>query len=410
MPEAKTITVATGRTRTELEAREIHYVLMKRNYANIHMEWGGVYKARITFAELKTLLGDDFFPIGRGCLVSIAQIHHIDDMVVLSSGERLKFLHRLKPELVAQVCAARNRLPESVDIKVPLPPRRKKQPVPAVEEPAPQAAEEAAPPALEEEMVPEADVRGFPDGDYLSIVVKRKRIALNLNTIAYADAEKNYAQIHLVDGTVYRTRITLSALEKGLGDGFLKVGRHRLVSVMSIHSVTDTINLVTGESLHYPPQRKSQLRRLFASRQKLFIDSLSDGSTPATPEEYRAHYRCFETAPFAFADIEMVFNEEQYAVDWIFRYGNPALAKLEKTPLKKLIGNSFGSLFVNMDSKWLRAYEQAVLYGKTLEIVSYSPEIETNLKIICYPTFKGHCGCILFNLDAKDGQMSTLKL
>ena len=114
--------------------------------------------------------------------------------------------------------------------------------------------------------------------------------------------------------------------------------------------------------------------------------------------------------PFAFADIEMVFNEERYAVDWIFRYGNPALARLEKIPLKKLIGSSFGSLFANMDPKWLRCYEQAALYGKTLEIVSYSPEIETNLKIICYPTFKGHCGCILFNLDAKDGQISTLKL
>ena len=177
-----------------------------------------------------------------------------------------------------------------------------------------------------------------------------------------------------------------------------------------IHSVTDTVNLSNGESLSYPPQRKSQLRRLFASRQKLFIDSLSDEDTPATPEEYRAHYRCFEDAPFAFADIEMVFSDERYAVDWIFRYGNPALARLEKIPLKKLIGSAFGSLFANMDPKWLRAYEQAALYGKTLEIVSYSPEIDTNLKIICYPTFKGHCGCILFNLDAGDGQCSVMEL
>ena len=411
MPEGKTITVATGRTRTELEVHEIHYVLMKRNYANIYMEWGGVYKARITFAELKTLLGDDFFPTGRGCLVSIAQIHHIDDMVVLNSGERLKFLHRLKPALVARVCAARNCPPESVDIKVPRQPRQKKQPAPAAEEPAPPAVEEAAPPIEEEtEWEPEADVRGFPDGTYLSIVVNRKRIMLNVNTILYADVEKNNAQIHLVDGTVHRTRITLSALEKGLGEGFLKVSRHRLVSVMAIHSVTDTVNLISGEALSYPPQRKSQLRRQLASRQKLFIDSLSGEGTPATPEEYRAHYRCFEDAPFAFADIEMVFSDERYAVDWIFRYGNPALARLEKIPLKKLIGSSFGSLFANMDSKWLRCYEQAALYGKTLEIVSYSPEIDTNLKIICYPTFKGHCGCILFNLDAKDGQLNALNL
>ena len=403
MPEEKTITVATGRTRTELEVHEIHYVLMNRNYANIHMEWGGVYKARITFAELKTLLGDDFFPIGRGCLVSVAQIHHIDDMVVLNSGERLKFLHRLKPALVAQVCAARNCPPESVDIKVPRQPRRKKQPAPAVEEVIPPIEEEAV-------QEPEADVRGFPDGTYLSIVVKRKRIMLNVNSILYADAQRNTAQIHLVDGTVYHTRITLSALEKGLGEGFLKVSRNRLVSVMAIHSVTDTVNLISGESLRYPPQRKSQLRRQLASRQKLFIDSLSGEDTPATMEEYREHYRCFETAPFAFADIEMVFSQERYAVDWIFRYGNPALARLEQIPLKKLIGSSFGSLFANMDPKWLRCYEQAALYGKTLEIVSYSPEIDTNLKIICYPTFKGHCGCILFNLDAADGQINALNL
>lgn len=412
MPESKTITVMTGRTRTELEVIEIHYVLMKRNYASIHMEWGGVYKARITFAELKKLLGDDFLPIDRGCLVSIAQIHHIDDMVVLNSGERLKYVYRLKPALVAQICALRNCPPESVDIKVPRPPRRRKQPAPAVEEPTPPTVEEVIPPVEEEETAPvqEADVRGFSDGDYLSIVLKRKRIMLNLNTILYADAQRNHAQIHLTDGTVYRTRITLSALEKGLGESFLKVSRSRLVSVMAIHSVTDTVNLISGESLRYPPNRKYQIRKLLASRQKLFIDSLSDEGTPATPEEYRAHYRCFENAPFAFADIEMVFSQERYAVDWIFRYGNPALARLEKIPLKTLIGSTFSSLFANMDSKWLRGYEQAVLYGKSLEIVSYSPEIDATLKIICYPTFKGHCGCILFNLDAKDGQLNALNL
>ena len=95
----------------------------------------------------------------------------------------------------------------------------------------------------------------------------------------------------------------------------------------------------------------------------------------------------------------MIFNEDNHAVDWIFRYGNPALAKLEKMPLEKLIGNSFGSLFDNMDPKWLYSYERAVLCGETLEIFDYSPEIDTHLKVICFPTFKGHCGCILFDIS-----------
>ena len=52
-----------------------------------------------------------------------------------------------------------------------------------------------------------------------------------------------------------------------------------------------------------------------------------------------------------------------------------------------------------MDSNWLRSYEQATLYGKKLEIIDYSPEIDRYLKVICFPTFKGHCGCILFNIE-----------
>lgn len=103
--------------------------------------------------------------------------------------------------------------------------------------------------------------------------------------------------------------------------------------------------------------------------------------------------------PFAFADIEMVFDRECHAIDWILRYGNPALARLEKMPLEKLIGCSFGCLFSNMDSKWLRSYERATMYGETLKIIDYSPEIDTYLEVICFPTFKGHCGCILFDIS-----------
>ena len=50
-----------------------------------------------------------------------------------------------------------------------------------------------------------------------------------------------------------------------------------------------------------------------------------------------------------------------------------------------------------MDSKWCRSYERAALYGEKLEILDYSPEIDTYLKVTCFPTFPGHCGCILFD-------------
>ena len=98
---------------------------------------------------------------------------------------------------------------------------------------------------------------------------------------------------------------------------------------------------------------------------------------------------------FAFTDIEMVFDEESHAVDWIFRYGNRELGKLEKFPLEKLINSSFGSIFPNMDSKWLRNYERSAIFGDIIETMDYSPEIDKNLNIYCYQPEPGYCACVL---------------
>lgn len=234
---------------------------------------------------------------------------------------------------------------------------------------------------------------------YITIISNKKKVVLNVSTILYVLMMGNNADIHVSRGTIYKTRMTFREIEEKLGDGFIKIHRGGIVSAMAIHDITDKINLSNGESLIYTLRKKNQIIEQFHTKQKRIIGSFSHAGIPVTDEEYRSHYSSFENLPFAFADIEMIFNEKRHAVDWIFRYGNPALAKLEKMPLERLIGSSFGSLFFNMDSKWLRSYERATLYGETLEIIDYSPEIDTYLKVICFPTFKGHCGCILFSIS-----------
>ena len=159
--------------------------------------------------------------------------------------------------------------------------------------------------------------------------------------------------------------------------------------------MTDTVNLNNGEKLNYVACKKAWLQSEIRERKKKLLQVLPE----AGETDFREHYRVFDNLPFAFTDIEMVFDEKSSAVDWIFRYGNPALAELEKQPLDAMIGATFSSLFPNMDAKWLRSYERSVLYGETLEILDYSPEIDTYLKIISFPTFPGHCGCILFDVS-----------
>lgn len=235
--------------------------------------------------------------------------------------------------------------------------------------------------------------------NHITIISNRKKVVLGISTILYALMVGKNAEIHVSGGKIYTTRMNLGELEEKLGDGFIKVHRGCLVSIMAIHDITDSVNLSNGESLIYTIRRKNEIIDQLHAKQKNMINSFIGEGIPMTEEEYRKHYSSFEHLPFAFTDIEMIFNEERHAVDWIFRYGNPALAKLEKLPLEQLIGSTFGSLFSNMDSKWLRNYERSALYGETLEIIDYSPEIDTYLKVICFPTFQGHCGCILFDIS-----------
>ena len=209
------------------------------------------------------------------------------------------------------------------------------------------------------------------ESKHLSIVSRGKKIILNSSTVLYVLMDEKIAEIHVSSGKTYETRMTLGELEEKLGGGFIKIHRGCIVSVMAIHDITDKINLSNGESLSYTVRKKKQIMEQFLSQQEAMIRNFGGSNTPVTAAEYHRHYSGFDNLPVAFTDIEMVFNGEKHAVDWIFRYANPALAKLEKQPLEKLVGSSFGSLFTNMDSKWLRAYERATLYHEVLEVIDH---------------------------------------
>ena len=231
----------------------------------------------------------------------------------------------------------------------------------------------------------------------ISIISNRRRISLSPEDILYVQLEGRQSIIHISGGKTYRTYTAIDDLEQLLGSGFIRADRATLVSAKGVHAIGKKIELISGETLSFTRRRKRELKEQLRAGRRQVVQELVGSDAPATREEYQRHYASYDSAPVAFTDIEMVFNEERAAVDWIFRYGNEALATLEKKPLEQLIDHSFGSIFPNMDAKWLRVYERTALYGEMLEIVDFSPEIDTDLRIICFPTFKGHCGCILFD-------------
>ena len=164
----------------------------------------------------------------------------------------------------------------------------------------------------------------------ISVISNRRRISLSAEDILYIQLVNRQSVIHVSGGKTYETYTTIDELAQLLGSGFIRADRATLVSAKGVHTIGKKIELISGETLSFTRRRKRELKEQLRAGRRQIVQSLSDSDAPATREEYQRHYASYDSAPFAFTDIEMVFNEERAAVDWIFRYGNEALAKLEK--------------------------------------------------------------------------------
>lgn len=235
----------------------------------------------------------------------------------------------------------------------------------------------------------------------ISVITDRMTIRISTQSILYIDLRGRKTVIHLVGDQHCETYTTIDRLEQMLGEGFLRLDRGCIVAKNAIHRITqDGVELLNGKVLHYARPRMREVREFGRTGRQEIVSRFDRDNVPDSPKAYRQHYAAFDNLPIAFTDIEMIFNEEHLATDWLFRYVNPALARIEKQSPEALLTHSFRTLFPNMDDKWLCSYERTALYGETLEIMDYSPEIDTYLKIISFPTFEGHCGCLLFDLSS----------
>ena len=90
----------------------------------------------------------------------------------------------------------------------------------------------------------------FNKSEYITIISERQKVVISVSSILYIIMEGKSAEIHLSDGKIYNTRMTFTALEEMLGDGFIKAHRGCIVSAMAIHEISDMIDLVNGEKLN----------------------------------------------------------------------------------------------------------------------------------------------------------------
>lgn len=93
-------------------------------------------------------------------------------------------------------------------------------------------------------------------------------------------------------------------------------------------------------------------------------------------------HECYDDVPFDFTVIELVLDESGQPIDWIFRYLNDELARIEMVAPELLLNRYFyRDVFPNINAKkWLDFYYRSAFLGESLELHEYSPEIAKYLR------------------------------
>ena len=144
----------------------------------------------------------------------------------------------------------------------------------------------------------------------ITIVSNRRKRTLSVNHILYIHMRRKHADVHMDNGEVIETRTTYKEFCDMLGDAFIEVRRGNLVSVIAIHDVTDMVNLSNGMAVEYTISRKEVIENRLYQRQRNIIMNFSTEGIPSSFEEYREYYKSYENMPFAFTDIEMIFDDD----------------------------------------------------------------------------------------------------
>lgn len=111
--------------------------------------------------------------------------------------------------------------------------------------------------------------------------------------------------------------------------------------------------------------------------------------------QLREQFHVLDNMPLAFCVIELVFDKDGKGADFIFRYCNKEMEKLEGKPLLELMNRSFYDIFKNADRKWLIYYADVALNGVQRIVHKYSPEIDKHLTVYCFQPIPGFCACTL---------------
>lgn len=118
---------------------------------------------------------------------------------------------------------------------------------------------------------------------------------------------------------------------------------------------------------------------------------------------------CFNNSPLAFYVIKVIKDNKDNFKEFVFCYGNEALANLDGIKVTDIVGKHSHDIPTRVDKKYLDIYGNIAFNGGHETIVEYSKEIDKYISIECYQIEEGYCACLLENVSDMISVQNELK-
>lgn len=128
----------------------------------------------------------------------------------------------------------------------------------------------------------------------------------------------------------------------------------------------------------------------------LFEDITDEINTETALKISQLNYKqIFDSMFEMFQVIELIYDENNTAVDYYYRQVNPAFEKLVQLKSDEIIGKRVKDLFGIVEDTWLKAYESVDKTGEPISLEEYGEELDKHYQISAWKT-EDHFIAIIF--------------
>ena len=222
-----------------------------------------------------------------------------------------------------------------------------------------------------------------------------RRNNFTLNDIEYIIHTNQRTYFHLNDRREIMSTMTLKNIFSCLPDlDFWSIQKGIVVAVRYVENISDHFIYTMEDGATFQGRSRNPAEH---KRRRRLLQYQKGNYNSSVPKKLSLQDLCsmLDDAPLAFSIIELLFSEDGRGIDFIFRYCNTEMSKLEGVPVEDMLNRSFYEVFPNADRKWIVPYADVAINGNRRSFHKFSPEVQKNLYIQCFQPIPGYCACLL---------------